>query len=1029
MSVPYTAIALYPYEPDAANASDDLPLKTKQIVTVTEIVDDDWLYGSYTDESGNSLSGYFPKSFVQPYTESSINSTNSIESAKQNIPEPTSESESINDNNSKINEPIIDSSNNKQNLKSLDPKLKDIESNIIYEPENFKNKLKSFNVNSTPLVPMGKPIEENFIKKSFTAADHRTSYIPPSLGTSKQIKKDEKKPDVISGDIISENSKVEEIEAPRMTLKERMQMLQKQQEEEKKAIEAALKRKEERKKAKQQQQQQQLHHNHTVSEIDHDINPPVPESLTESKTISGELDSDTDDENGNNVVPPLHEIPQAKNIVAALEEDNSEEEEEVKGRGNDANKQGDDENNEAYNNEQEREDDDDDDDDNDDDDDDDDETEEDAEELRKRRLAERMAKLSGGMGMMGMMGMMTSPLPTKSTTKAKKSKKKKEESDEFENVPQAVPILPMAAGNAPIMGMPLPTATKELQEENIQPTENEKPTPLSSEHLLNSPVKPTSNEANRSTDDDDEDDDENEEFQDTFEPATASPKKSIPTPSMDQHPYRQNFSASTTHAPSVPVPTVPFTNESTTSLSQPPPIPGSIPSPTTVTPVVPTAAPPIPGAVLPTTSAPPIPPITAPPRTTSTNTDYNRSSAYAPPQIPNIPSTMPQTVPPSRPSIPPPVPTAATAGFSVRNTPPIPGTVPSIPPATFTSAVSPPPPPPPHSQPPVHSSASISDSLSRHSSTKVATNLTSATTLPSFAGGAPPVPTNLSRHTTIGHAPPPPPPTESVPSIPENSSEIHLTREFTGSSLDAANSLSKTTSNLTANATSEFWWTKNSLPPQLTKTDTYFEVDSTDIKRRNGHLLKFLIYYVLDAHLTSITMELAYDTSEPERLLFFHEEKEKSKNDRNKLIDEYTKYGPTAYNIGVKSLNKSYNGEYIDFIFSNLPKEVLRPIANKTYGAVVYRNNNGEIKTFDEIRPGDILVLVTCVFEGHSGTKEVGFGKPHVSLVTSFDSEKNRIKVIEQTAGVIQQGRYKLKNMKSGKLRVFRIVGRNYVGW
>lgn len=231
-----------------------------------------------------------------------------------------------------------------------------------------------------------------------------------------------------------------------------------------------------------------------------------------------------------------------------------------------------------------------------------------------------------------------------------------------------------------------------------------------------------------------------------------------------------------------------------------------------------------------------------------------------------------------------------------------------------------------------------------------------------------------------------------------------------------------------SSSASEYWWTTESLPPQLTKTETYFEVDSTDVHKRGGKLIKYLIYYVLDAHLTCITIELAYDTSEPERLLFFHETKEKSKSDRRKLVEEYTKYGPLAYNTAVKSLNKSYNGDYVNFIFSNLPKNVLHPIANKTFGAVVYRNNNGETKSFDDIRPGDILVLVNAVFEGH-GTKEVGFGKPHVALITSFDVEKNRIKVIEQTDGVIQQGRYKLKNMKSGKLRAFRIVGRDYVNW
>lgn len=128
------------------------------------------------------------------------------------------------------------------------------------------------------------------------------------------------------------------------------------------------------------------------------------------------------------------------------------------------------------------------------------------------------------------------------------------------------------------------------------------------------------------------------------------------------------------------------------------------------------------------------------------------------------------------------------------------------------------------------------------------------------------------------------------------------------------------------------------------------------------------------------------------------------------------------------SLKKSFSGEYVDYIFSQLPDSVLLPIANKTYGAVVYRNNNGDTKFYDDIRPGDVLVVVNATFEG-STTKHVGVLKPQVSIVTSFDAEKNKIKVIEQSEGMVQQARYKLKNLASGKLRVFRIVGRDYIGW
>ncbi len=65
MPVPYSAVAKYPYTPDEENAGDDLPFSTGQVITVTEVVDSDWLYGSYKDlKSGEIVSGFFPRNFV-----------------------------------------------------------------------------------------------------------------------------------------------------------------------------------------------------------------------------------------------------------------------------------------------------------------------------------------------------------------------------------------------------------------------------------------------------------------------------------------------------------------------------------------------------------------------------------------------------------------------------------------------------------------------------------------------------------------------------------------------------------------------------------------------------------------------------------------------------------------------------------------------------------------------------------------------------------------------------------------------------
>lgn len=1056
MSAPYTAIARYPYEPDPENASDDLPLQPDQIITVTEVVDDDWLFGSYNDDSGNTRSGYFPKSFVEPYSEPSPETaapTSAAETANASDPVTTSELVSQSEPTQKEEPKESGATSTEPVFGSLDPKLKDIEENIVHEPENFKNKLQSFNVSSTPLMPMEKPKEESFVRKPFSATDHRTSYVPPSLGTNKTVRKEEKKPDVVSGDIVSESSKVEEVEAPRMTLKERMQLLQQQQAEEQKAIEAALKRKEERKKAK-----HQIHH-HPTEGVTDASNPETMEGgeFNDAKSVNTRQSLDLGSNEGGNLEPSTLTDLSGEKVQSAIhtqarrasgevggdkeeneEDDEEEEEEEREGEEEEAsnNADADADADDAY-------------DDDDDDDDDDEETEEDEEELRKRRLAERMAKLSRGMGMMGMMGMMGAPIPAAPTTnkKTKKSKKEKKAEDDMEGVPEAIPILPLAGSAIPsaIAGSShLETETNALS------------------HPVASSSTKESHAENASSSDD-------EVFEDTVESATTSPKKvtsaTASTPTMNTHPFRQQINTPTAPAPAIlniaspgappipgsAVPAPPLSTSTTTVTPSAPAVPITrAPQPATTAPSE--SIPPIPKSRAPTTRAPPpAPPVTSPP--VHESEDEASSPTYSAPPIPNVPPTMPHTAPASRPPMPPPVPTTTTQGGAtpaIGVPPPIPGSVPTIPSPTQIAGI--PPPPPPHAQAPVPMPAPSpvpipapsTDNISRHSSIRAPpVPLTGAPSIPiAPPTAAPPVPNMSKRHSTVGHAPPPPPPAASVPAVPQskdnasidNNGTSIVQRQFTRSSLETANSVTASTEELpikipsSSSPASEYWWTTESLPPQLTKTETYFEVESTDIHKRGGQLIKYLIYYVLDAHLTCITMELAYNTNEPERLLFFHETKEKSKADRKKLIEEYTKYGPLAYNTAVKSLNKSYNGEYINFIFSNLPKDVLQPIASKTFGAVVYRNNNGEAKSFDDIRPGDILVLVDAVFEGHRA-KEVGFGKPHVSLVTSYDSEKSRFKVIEQVDGLIQQGRYKLKNMKSGKLRVFRIVGRDYVNW
>lgn len=63
-SPPFTVRAVFEY---ASGHDDDLSFPIGQIVTVTAEEDDDWYYGEYTDGSGGKHEGIFPKNFVERY--------------------------------------------------------------------------------------------------------------------------------------------------------------------------------------------------------------------------------------------------------------------------------------------------------------------------------------------------------------------------------------------------------------------------------------------------------------------------------------------------------------------------------------------------------------------------------------------------------------------------------------------------------------------------------------------------------------------------------------------------------------------------------------------------------------------------------------------------------------------------------------------------------------------------------------------------------------------------------------------------
>lgn len=123
-------------------------------------------------------------------------------------------------------------------------------------------------------------------------------------------------------------------------------------------------------------------------------------------------------------------------------------------------------------------------------------------------------------------------------------------------------------------------------------------------------------------------------------------------------------------------------------------------------------------------------------------------------------------------------------------------------------------------------------------------------------------------------------------------------------------------------------------------------------------------------------------------------------------------------------------------LISALPSALL-PVGVRAYGALVYANlANASVQQFDEIRPGDIVTFRNAKFQGHRGPMHskysIEVGKPdHVGVVTEWDGTKKKVRAWEQgrESKKVRAESYKFGDMRSGEVKVWRVMPRSWVGW
>jgi hypothetical protein len=1014
LNPPFWTKALYAYK---SEYEDDLSFEVGQLVQVTAIEDDEWFTGQYTDATGTVLTGMFPKNFV----------SEPVQAEEKSEPVPVQEEEEVTAEHVEreeqepenevlyVQEPAIP-------VPATVPVPSESD-HAALAPHKLSSRTSTFNAESSVPLPTAKVAEPALVKKksyqgvpssyippSLNKRDtttkkadlHHSSYVPPMLGLNKP-KSQEKSELPPPPPFVSSQEESDET-GPKMSLHERIALLQKQQLEATERAAAALKKKTEK--------------------AENLKKTPVAETPAGRPAFPGQSQGIEAAEEDNEVVDS-DDLPEAEDVAALI---------------------GSEEHDNGFVKPEKQQ-----------DEDQEEEEEEDSEEARRAALRERMAKLAGAGGMYGgfnPFGGLPSTVPGGSMKQRKKSKEPKEDNMDIPSIP--VPIMPFAGGSAPHL-------PKALQK-NVEADGEEAGEPADLVELITSSSSKTDKEQIVAVDVSDVDD---EPIQENTEEA-AVPETQVLEHAPEIPPLPPAVPHSMPHVPEIPpvpspssAPAVPGTQEIPASTSHPS---SSLEERLANLDLSDIPKPQSESAVEgddereKDTSEddytfnsdkerekrdPTLPTISRPMLNSEFGSEYNTGyesdeetvqKSYEEPLSPSATTLKSEITPP--------IPALSSA------VPPVPSMAP-IPPVTTPHKHAPPPPAP------------TSDVYSPATAPPVPPHVSHAPKLPP----PPPIPQSPVSYETpskpivdtsmiqsqsqvpspsLPKVPPPPPvlssPASAAPPIPgmkkASTFSVDTPFEKSGSAL-SRDTIPRSDS---LDLGSQWWLRQNELPAFLqcrVGKDLIYEMDEHKVTKRGGRQLILRDYYILHQDNSQTIINVSFQAHDPQGTLNVSQSEQPTPALHKLALDSYSQtFGVKVFQIATKLINSTLKEPLVPHILSQLPG-VLQPVGLRSYGATIYTNsNNSEVHQSEDFKPGDILAINKAKFQGHNKLRqkivyEVGNGgSPFAAVITEFDEEKRKFRVIELDAnGKCKHASYKPSDMKSGKMKVFRVVGRDFVSW
>lgn len=239
------------------------------------------------------------------------------------------------------------------------------------------------------------------------------------------------------------------------------------------------------------------------------------------------------------------------------------------------------------------------------------------------------------------------------------------------------------------------------------------------------------------------------------------------------------------------------------------------------------------------------------------------------------------------------------------------------------------------------------------------------------------------------------------------------------------------------------WWQQSNQLPQVFqgRKDLFFE--STESTSTDGGSKTIITrdISVLFQDYSQTILSVAYDPHNLSDVEIEQRHEPPPRQLRQDQMEEYhERFGrPLSEAVNAKKDTIVGDGSPHALILELLRpmRDALLPIGTRAFGSLVYANMaNASTLQNDMIRPGDIISIRNAKFQGKHGAMHAKYstevGKPdHVAIVAEWDGTKKKLRAWEQGREnkKVKVESYKLDDLRSGEVKIWRVMPRSWVGW